>query len=1381
MKTSIRERRHALRPTAPVNALPIPAACQQLNGDINESNMELQDLQTELEGATKPDRARILREIRTVTAQLEAQQTEMDQCLALHAPPDGTVLKGKAKPEVYVIFGGAKFWIPTPEELIEYYGGWANVEVVRQRLIDLLPNIPAEGTLLRERSSAPVYVVAQGRTRWIPDPQTFTALGFDWGSVAVIPDASLAHNEIPNGMALPRFLPVQVGTNIGLGGGGSMYAPSISPWFPNLMLLACDMGGLYRSTNNGQTWQMIDGRDMRGSTRCAAAFHPDGTNHPDTVYCFAKGRDIRISNDRGLTWGSRNKAPLDVGDPNVGGEVTALAVDPKPPTSSTSPWRLYAGTDTQGAFYSDNYGSGAPTWTAVTLDPPPQDIVGFVFLKDPAPGPSRYLYFVATRNAVYYQDSTGGAWTKIIANLPSPLTIRSFSGGVDTSANRVALYVVTPSQTIGSAMGAGGPYACVQPGGSPWTSPAWTRLNNPTLDVTVPPPPLDQYAACPNLPQYHWVSAVPSNPSHVYVTACGTAAEPTFYTPGTPKLQSHHSGVYRSQNGGLAWEHVYYYVDKNWLGNPPNPNPPNPAPKPVLADANITGGWVDWDSTWGSGGPAGTPDLSAGWHGGFCVGQQNGADCAIFVNDQACYVTFDAASTWQESYTRAAAAAAPSQPWQSIGLEVTTTWQYYIDAHDPQSRYLCYTDIGFAFSTDGGKTWHHNGNAYQGTYPMSNAYELAFDPLIGKQIWAAGAQQHDIPRYTQLAGFFSDDLKTHWFDLESGGAVVLTTDGGTTWTDLTTANMSNGLPRKVTLSAFQNNTPPMVPPVVSLVVDQAFRYATADWRNRRLWASLFGAGVYYSADGGQTWQSRSAGLPTDNQHVYRLEFRPDGTFQADGVTPNGWLYCAVVGKNVPSGNDPTAPPPGDYSSGLYASQDRGQTWSNITPFASIQPPLPGSKLYRLVDYAVRPTDPNQAYICTDQTQSGVNQASGVYQGTKSAGAWTWTQKMSSATVGPSAWPWLAAFAPFFDPSDVSGRTVYVGTLTHGFWVTTDAGATWQPAFTDVPFLPSHRVTFDSGNPGNRYLTTYGGGAWAEIGANPSPATWTKLAPAAAPSGRIAATMGFDGGNILLFGGYNNGSILGDTWRWDGQVWTNLTPALARSPTARWSGAMAYDPARGNLMLFSGSSSVQELDDTWTWSAGTWTQAMPAKHPPGRVDATMAFDGTGVILFGGNSTGTTLLNDTWRWDGHSWASLQPPAAPPVRRLAAMCYDAARGQVVLFGGNDNASSLSSLGDTWLWNGTVWTQVAGSGPPPRFGAVMTYNPARRAVILFGGENSQGALSDTWTWDGVNWTQQSPSSAPPSLLYGGFAFDVNRSGCVLFSGWGPGGVYWTDTWLYQ
>ena len=53
-----------------------------------------------------------------------------------------------------------------------------------------------------------------------------------------------------------------------------MYAPAISPHDPNLLFVACDMGGVYRSADGGATWTMLDKRQLRDAACCPVVFHP---------------------------------------------------------------------------------------------------------------------------------------------------------------------------------------------------------------------------------------------------------------------------------------------------------------------------------------------------------------------------------------------------------------------------------------------------------------------------------------------------------------------------------------------------------------------------------------------------------------------------------------------------------------------------------------------------------------------------------------------------------------------------------------------------------------------------------------------------------------------------------------------------------------------------------------------------------------------------------------------------------------------------------------------------------------------------------------------------------------------------------------------------
>jgi hypothetical protein len=89
-----------------------------------------------------------------------------------------------------------------------------------------------------------------------------------------------------------------------------------------------------------------------------------------------------------------------------------------------------------------------------------------------------------------------------------------------------------------------------------------------------------------------------------------------------------------------------------------------------------------------------------------------------------------------------------------------------------------------------------------------------------------------------------------------------------------------------------------------------------------------------------------------------------------------------------------------------------------------------------------------------------------------------------------------------------------------------------------------------------------------------------------------------------------------------------------------------------------------------------------------------------------------------------------------------------KLVLFGGVEGPPGAPQIvGDTWTWDGAVWTTLSAPGPAARTNAVMA--PVGGKLVLFGGIGFSDpnaypmvspCLSDTWTWDGTAWT---PSDA--------------------------------------
>jgi hypothetical protein len=279
----------------------------------------------------------------------------------------------------------------------------------------------------------------------------------------------------------------------------------------------------------------------------------------------------------------------------------------------------------------------------------------------------------------------------------------------------------------------------------------------------------------------------------------------------------------------------------------------------------------------------------------------------------------------------------------------------------------------------------------------------------------------------------------------------------------------------------------------------------------------------------------------------------------------------------------------------------------------------------------------------------------------------------------------------------------------------------------------------------------------------SVATWMKQHPASSPPAGYGAAMAYDAatGTVVLFG-------LGrETWTWDGSTWTRQHPASSPPAPRYETAAMAYDAASGTVVLFGVGRAAGD-DDTWTWDGTTWTKQASPSHPPISYGESMAYDpATGtVVLFGGRHI-ARVLDETWTWDGSTWTRQSPASSPPVRQNAAMAYDAATGTMVLFGGLGKDGG--ALRDTWTWDGSTWTrQSAASSPPVRQNAMIADDAATGTVVLFGGRqpNTGVSLGDTWTWDGSTWTQQAPASSPPARYVGMMAYDAAQGNVVLFGG---------------
>jgi len=287
------------------------------------------------------------------------------------------------------------------------------------------------------------------------------------------------------------------------------------------------------------------------------------------------------------------------------------------------------------------------------------------------------------------------------------------------------------------------------------------------------------------------------------------------------------------------------------------------------------------------------------------------------------------------------------------------------------------------------------------------------------------------------------------------------------------------------------------------------------------------------------------------------------------------------------------------------------------------------------------------------------------------------------------------------------------------------------------------------------------------------AAWRDRTAAASPSARYTHAMAYDAarGRTVLFGG-NDGNVSPETWEYDGSIWSRVATA---GPLARTQHALVYDAARQRVVLFGGVGFVggvsTYLADTWEWDGDRWFE-VATTGPAGRADAVMAYDAARgrVVLFGGFGSGT--FGDTWEWDGVAW-TLAASTGPSARTGAAAAFDGTRGRVLLFGG----SASGYLADLWEWTGSAWNPVAGSGPSARSNHAMAWDPARRRVVLAGGQGSTGSLADTWEWNGSAWSLASAAGLGARYWFA-LAHDSARGRTVAFGGLAAGTSSETLEW---
>lgn len=473
--------------------------------------------------------------------------------------------------------------------------------------------------------------------------------------------------------------------HMGIGGGGAMFYPAVSPHNPDFVFVSCDMTGSYVTYNGGESWRAFN---LRGVTS-SYIFDPIDSN---TVY--ANSVMLYKSTDRGQTWDVIYPSPDDIerviskGDhaqevvvtkDKVRRRVLALAVDPE------NSEKLFAVISIAGTPVFHHSEDGGKNWVK---EEELKEGSKNIYIVPSSPIDNRTIYVTGNTSITEKQN---GVWKTNAAPLGTNKMIE-FAGGYDKGSDKFVIYGIAGESYFDPEGKASGIFY-TEDGGKTWEN-REGGLTKFSMEGS-------------KLPEWRGIATSSLNPGTVYISYDRLKADSntTFI------------GVAKSEDYGKTWDLSWKDVLR---------------PGGNTASENFTSGWLNdrFGPTWGE-----NP---------FSIGVSPVNPNVVYTTDFGRTVkTTNGGKTWEQVYTNKK----QDGGWYSRGLEVTTGYQVVFDPFDVNNVFISTTDIGLTKSKDGGESWlsaTHNNGIPRGW--QNSTYWLTFDPEVKGRAWAAMSGSHDLPR-----------------------------------------------------------------------------------------------------------------------------------------------------------------------------------------------------------------------------------------------------------------------------------------------------------------------------------------------------------------------------------------------------------------------------------------------------------------------------------------------------------------------------------------------------------------------------------------------------------------------------------------------------------
>ncbi len=208
--------------------------------------------------------------------------------------------------------------------------------------------------------------------------------------------------------------------------------------------------------------------------------------------------------------------------------------------------------------------------------------------------------------------------------------------------------------------------------------------------------------------------------------------------------------------------------------------------------------------------------------------------------------------------------------------------------------------------------------------------------------------------------------------------------------------------------------------------------------SRTLYACAFGRGVYKSTDNGHSWAQKNNGIEGEEPFAWRITLSQDGS-----------LYLVVARRSEKSDYSPSG------AGALYRSTDKAEHWQRINLPTGVTGPT---------GLEIDPRNPQRLYLTAwGQEGDTADHNGGVFASDDGGKTWrslfAQSQHVYDLTIDPH-----------------HPDTLYICGFDAAAYRSTDRGNHWT-RIEGYDFKWGHRIILDPNQPGQIYITTYGGGVW----------------------------------------------------------------------------------------------------------------------------------------------------------------------------------------------------------------------------------------------------------------------------------------------------------------